>query len=65
MDVVAAIESMGGVSTRAAVVAATSRREVDTALRDGSVIRLARNRYALPVAEDASRAPTHWAACSA
>jgi len=53
MDVVTAIEAMGGVSTRAVLVSATSRREVDRALTAGAVVRLAHNRYALPAVEAA------------
>jgi very-short-patch-repair endonuclease len=57
MDVVAAIEAMGGVATRAAIVVATSRRQVDSALRDKAIVRLARDRYALPsVGEAVTRA---------
>ncbi len=44
---------MGGVATRAALVAATSRAHVDGALRTGEVVALARGRYALPGAEEA------------
>ncbi len=53
MEVVAAIGAMGGVATRSELVTATSRSAVDRALSEGLVVRLARNRYALPSAEDA------------
>jgi hypothetical protein len=44
---------MGGVATRAALIAATSRAEVDAALAAGDVVAVARGRYALPSADDA------------
>lgn len=44
---------LGGVATREVLVKATSRAEVDRALRDGAVVRLRRDRYALPAADDA------------
>lgn len=48
MDVVAAIERSGGLATRAALVQATSRADVDRALRIGAVTRVGQGRYALP-----------------
>lgn len=48
----------GGVATRAALVAATSRREVDEALRAGKLSIVARGRYALAGA-DAAVAAAH------
>jgi hypothetical protein len=44
---------MGGVATRAALIRATSRREVDRALERGSVVALARGRYALASVDEA------------
>lgn len=44
---------LGGVTTRRPLVAATSRREVDRALADGTIVRLRRDRYALPTIGDA------------
>jgi hypothetical protein len=44
---------MGGVATRAALIAATSRAEVDAALATGQVMAVARGRYALVGADDA------------
>jgi hypothetical protein len=43
------------VSSRGALVAATSRRDVDAAIRSGAVIRLRRGRYGLP-------GPARWTA---
>ena len=53
MDVVTALERSGGLSTRAALIAATSRADVDRALREGAVVRVAHGRYALPSVEKA------------
>lgn len=44
---------MGGVATRAALIAATSRREVDAALRCDELVVVARGRYASAGATDA------------
>jgi very-short-patch-repair endonuclease len=46
---------LGGVADRATLVALTSRAEVDRALRAGEVVRAARGRYALPIADQAVR----------
>ena len=54
MDVVAAIERMGGLGTRAALVRATSRADVDRALAVGAVVRAGRGRYTLPDVEASS-----------
>lgn len=51
--VVDALTALGGVATRSGLVRATSRADVDRALRDGSVVALARGRYSLPVADRA------------
>lgn len=53
MDVPAALAALGGVATRAALIAATSRADVDRALAAGEVLAPARGRYALPEAEAA------------
>ncbi len=53
MDVVEQLVRRGGVATRAELIAATSRREVDAALSGGFVVALARGRYALPHAGEA------------
>ena len=58
MDVVDQITRLGGVATRATLIAATSRREVDAALAAGVIAALARGRYALPHADEA-RAAAH------
>jgi very-short-patch-repair endonuclease len=49
------VHSLGGVTTRAALVKLTSRAEVDRALRQGSLVRLVRGKYALPHVRDARR----------
>ena len=43
---------LGGVAARSTLVGATSRREFDEAARDGSIVRIARGRYALPAAHE-------------
>lgn len=53
VDVVVTLERMGGVATRRALVAATSRSEVDGALGSGVVVAVARGRYALAAADEA------------
>lgn len=55
MSVVEAVEHAGGVATRAWLVEATSRAEVDRALLAGDLVVLSRGRYALPVVDDAVR----------
>jgi very-short-patch-repair endonuclease len=46
---------MGGVSTRRVLVRVASRAEVDSALRNGAIVRDGRGRYALPLANTALR----------
>ena len=58
VDVVEQLTRRGGVATRAELIEATSRREVDAALPAGLIVALARGRYALPHAGDA-RAAAH------
>ena len=53
MGVVEELEMLGGVSGRAALVALTSRAEVERALRTGDIAVLARGRYSLPSVDDA------------
>jgi len=48
VDVTEALHRLGGVSSRKALVAATSRPEVDAAIRSGTVIRLRRGHYGPP-----------------
>lgn len=55
MDISEALTRLGGVTTRAQLVAATSRAEVDDALRAGLVVADARGRYASPAADVARR----------
>lgn len=50
------MEQLGGIATRAQLVAAASRTEVDAALAAGEVVALARGRYALPAADEAAAA---------
>ncbi len=51
-----ALELLGGVATRAQLIEASSRREVDAALSAGEVVAVAHGRYALPSADLARRA---------
>jgi len=51
--VVEALERMGGVATRAALVRATTRSAVDAALTAGDLVAVARGRYALASADEA------------
>jgi very-short-patch-repair endonuclease len=51
--VVEALVRMGGVATRADLIEASSRREVDRALSDGGIVSVARGRYALSSADEA------------
>ena len=55
MDVATRIERSGGLSTRAALIAATSRRDVDRALHDGVIVRAGHGRYTLHSVVEASR----------
>ncbi len=47
------LRELGGVATRAVLVAATSRLDVDRALESGAIVVPARGRYALPAADEA------------
>jgi very-short-patch-repair endonuclease len=58
VSVVESLERLGGVATRATLIAATDRIRVDRALETGDIVVLARGRYALPEV-DASRAAAH------
>ncbi len=51
-----ALELLGGAATRAQLIEATSRREVDAALGAGEVVAVGHGRYALPTADEALRA---------
>lgn len=48
MDVVTTIERLGGLASRAELIRATSRADVDGALASGAVARVGQGRYALP-----------------
>lgn len=54
-EVVEVLRRLGGVATRAVLIEATSRAEVDRAIRRGAVAVGARGRYAVPEADDAVR----------
>lgn len=58
MDVVEALEQRGGLSTRAALIAATTRADVDRALSTGAVVRAGHGRYTLAQVE-AAQATAH------
>jgi len=53
MDVFSALERSGGLSTRADLIRATCRADVDRALREGALVRVGQGRYALPGLEEA------------
>lgn len=54
MDVVTAIERMGGMASRASLIQATSRADVDRALRAEAVVRAGHGRYTLPSVDAAA-----------
>ena len=56
MNVTQHLHRLGGVAPRRRLLRLAGRREVDAALRRGDVVRDARGRYALPVADQARRA---------
>lgn len=53
MDVTEVLRELGGVATRAVLVKATSRLEVDRAVEAGAILVPARGRYTLPTADEA------------
>ncbi len=55
MDVVECLRRAGGVATRADLIAATSRVELDRAIRGGELVRVARNRFVPADVDDAVR----------
>ncbi len=56
MDVAQHLVRLGGVASRADLVGLTSRADVDRALAASEIVRVARGRYAAPVAQEALRA---------
>jgi hypothetical protein len=58
MEIEEIMDRVGGVADRASLVRLTSRRDVDRALRDGTIVRDGRGRYAVPVAHEALRSQT-------
>ena len=50
------LERGGGVASRRELVAATSRADLERALAEAAVVRVARGRYALPTAQESRRA---------
>jgi very-short-patch-repair endonuclease len=54
VDVVTIIERLGGLASRAELIRATSRADVDRALASGGVARVGQGRYALPGTGDAA-----------
>ena len=54
MDVVTVIERFGGLASRAELIRATSRADVDRALESGAVVRVGQGRYVLPGSDDAA-----------
>jgi very-short-patch-repair endonuclease len=53
VSVAESLARMGGVATRGALIAASSRRAFDRAVREGDVVMVARGRYALASADEA------------
>jgi very-short-patch-repair endonuclease len=53
VDASTALERLGGISDRRGIVSLCSRRALDTAVADGSVLRIGRDRYVLPAAAEA------------
>lgn len=53
MEVGEALERLGGVGDRQSLLRLSSRGALDGALADGSVVRISRNRYVLPAADEA------------
>ncbi|NYE36771.1 very-short-patch-repair endonuclease [Nocardioides cavernae] len=54
MDVVTVIERLGGLASRADLIRATSRADVDRALRAGAVVSVGHGRYATPGSDQAA-----------
>jgi very-short-patch-repair endonuclease len=54
VDVITVIERLGGLSSRAELIRATSRAEVDRALAVGALVRVGHGRYALPGTDEAA-----------
>jgi very-short-patch-repair endonuclease len=54
VDVVTVIERFGGLASRAELIRATSRADVDRALESGAVVRVGQGRYVLPGSDDAA-----------
>ncbi len=54
MRVDTAIERMGGLCTRASLIAATTRLDVDRALRNGVIVNVGHGRYTLPSVDEAA-----------
>lgn len=50
------LHRLGGVAGRTDLIDLTSRADVDRALREGRIVRVARGKYALPMADQARRA---------
>jgi very-short-patch-repair endonuclease len=54
VDVVTVIERFGGLASRAELIRASSRADVDRALAAGAVVRVGQGRYVLPGTDDAA-----------
>lgn len=54
MDVATVIERFGGLASRAELIRATSRADVDRALAAGAVVRVGQGRYVLPGTDDSA-----------
>jgi hypothetical protein len=56
VSLVESLERMGGTATRRALVRVSSRQELEESLAAGAIVRVARDRYALPSVSEARRA---------
>lgn len=60
MDLAEHLTILGGAATRAVIVERCGRRAFDTAVRDGTLVRLARGRYGTPGATKSVRTAIRW-----
>jgi very-short-patch-repair endonuclease len=54
VDLVDVMHRLGGLASRATLISATSRTEVDAAVREGVIVRVGRGRLALPAVDEAA-----------
>jgi hypothetical protein len=56
VSLVESLERMGGTATRRALLRVASRKDLDASLAEGAIVRVARDRYALPSVSEARSA---------